>query len=207
MKRSDDVFFFTLIDFLLQIFFFGLLLFVVGQLLQQEDSAKRVKDDQAVEKLLKATGISNITELTDILSKMAPLDQLRGTSDFLAKNGGTKGVESAVAAAKAVGGVEKIGLMKDQVKVLSDRVSELEGGWGKVSCIPNVVVNGKLRPKSIARVIVNDGTIILEDPTPEMTQLLGSLGIEYNAVRELGLSAFRKPLLLWWPGSLSAGTF
>jgi hypothetical protein len=46
MRRTDDVFFFTLIDFLLQIFFFGLLLFVVGQSLQKDKCWRRYEIDQ-----------------------------------------------------------------------------------------------------------------------------------------------------------------
>jgi hypothetical protein len=190
MRRSDDVFFFTLIDFLLQVFFFGLLLFVVGQLLQQQQEAQREKDEAALNGLLKATGVSNITELTDFLSKLAPLDRLRGTKDFIEKNGGMKSVEAAVAAARAAGGIDKVSGLQQQVEAMSSRIAHLEG-WGKASCIPNIMVNGKLQPKSIARVVVQDDSITLEEPGPEMTKLLSSLGLEFNAVQKLSLSAFR----------------
>lgn len=190
MRRSDDVFFFTLIDFLLQVFFFGLLMFVVGQTLQQEESLNRKNEVEQRDRLLKAAGVSSITELTDQLSKMAPLDQLRGTSDFIARHGGPKDVEAAVAAASAAGGIQKVSELQGQVTAMSERIAKLEG-WGKASCIPNITVNGKLQPKSIATVIVTDDTVTLESPSPEMVILLRSLGLEFNAVQQLSLSSFR----------------
>ena len=190
MRRSDDVFFFTLIDFLLQVFFFGLLLFVVGQTLQAEEEVNRQSDVEQRDRLLKATGVSSITELTDQLTKMAPLDQLRGTSDFIARQGGQRTIEAAVAAASAAGGIEKVSGLQGQVAAMSERIAKLEG-WGKASCIPNIMVNGKLQPKSIATVIVADEGITLENPAPEMTALLRSLGLEFSAVQQLSLSSFR----------------
>jgi len=190
MRRSDDVFFFTLIDFLLQVFFFGLLLFVVGQTLQADEKVNHKSDVEQRDRLLKATGVSSITELTDQLTKMAPLDQLRGTSDFIARQGGQKAVEAAVTAANAAGGIEKISRLQGQVAAMSERIAKLEG-WGKASCIPNIMVNGKLQPKSIATVTVTDDGVSLENPAPEMTTLLKSMGLEFRAVQQLSLSSFK----------------
>jgi hypothetical protein len=190
MRRSDDVFFFTLIDFLLQVFFFGLLLFVVGQTLQTEDENNHRSAREQLDRLLKATGVSSITELTDQLTKMAPLDQLRGTSDFIARQGGQKAVEAAVAAVSAAGGIDKVSELQAQVTAMSERLAKLEG-WGKTSCIPNIMVNGKLQPKSIATVTVTDDGILLENPAPEMTTLLTTMGLEFSAVQQLSLASFR----------------
>jgi len=190
MRRSDDVFFFTLIDFLLQVFFFGLLLFVVGQTLQQDEKNTRDKEEKKREELFKSAGVSSITELTDLLTKMAPLENLRGTSDFMARNGGYEGVEAAVAAASAAGGAEKVSELNTQVAAMSDRIAKLEG-WGKVSCIPNITVNGAVQPKSIATVIVTDDQITLESPEPEMQALLRSMNLEFQDVQQLSLSSFK----------------
>ena len=73
---------------------------------------------------------------------------------------------------------------------MSERIAKLEG-WGKASCIPNVMVNGKLQPKSIATVTVTDDGVSLENPAPEMTILLKSLGLEFKAVQQLSLSSFK----------------
>jgi len=190
MRRSDDVFFFTLIDFLLQVSFFGLLLFVVGQALRQTEETKRQADEKAQEQLFEATGVSSITELSDLLTKMAPLDKLRGTSDFIVNSGGPEAVKAAVAAASAAGGVHKVAQMQGQVTAMSERIAKLEG-WGKVSCIPNITVNGKIQPKSIATVTVTDDMVSLDNPTPEMNALLRSMGLEFSAVQQLSLTSFR----------------
>jgi len=192
MRRNDDVFFFTLIDFLLQVLFFGLLLFVVWQVQQHEKKATALAEVEATQKLLVGTGLSSITELTDYLTKMVPLDQLRGTSDFIARNGGPGVVKGAMAAASAAGGIDKVSTLAGQVKMLSSRVNELEGGWGKASCLPNVVVNGRLQPKSIARVVVEDAHVTIEEPTPEMLELLRRHGLNFDDVQKLSLASFRQ---------------
>lgn len=201
MRRSDDVFFFTLIDFLLQVFFFGLLLFVVGQSLQNDKERDHEKERQEVERIKEAAGVSNITELTDALTKMAPLKELLGTSDFIQRNGGFKNIEAAVNAASAAGGVDKVSSLAVDMKTMGERLAKLEG-WGKVSCIQNEMVNGKLQPKSVATVVVSDRSIRLDDPTPEMHVMLQSLGLGFDSVRELDLADFRKafaPLVMKHP--------
>jgi hypothetical protein len=190
MRRSDDVFFFTLIDFLLQVFFFGLLMFVVGQLLEHRKDAERAKDDVAKHKVLNLTGVSNLTELTDFLSKLVPLDHLRGTKEFIDRNGGPKAVTAAIDAVRAAGGVDKVRDLQQQVDGLTHQVAQLEG-WGKVSCIPNIRVGDRYQPKSVGRVVVYDDRIVLEDPSPEMKSVLASLGLEFSSVQQLSPSAFR----------------
>jgi membrane-associated protease RseP (regulator of RpoE activity) len=190
MRRSDDVFFFTLIDFLLQVFFFGLLMFVVGQLIEHRKDSERAKEDVAKRKVLELAGVSSLTELTDYLSKLVPLDHLRGTKEFVDRNGGPKEVKAAIDAVREAGGVEKVKELQQQVDGLTHQVAQLEG-WGKVSCIPNVRVGDKYQPKSVARVVVYDDKIVLEDPSPEMKGVLASLGLEFSSVQQLSPSSFR----------------
>ena len=190
MRRSDDVFFFTLIDFLLQVFFFGLLLFVAGRALENDKDISRVDRDKQVDAMVKAMGVSSIAELSDLLTKLVPLDKLRGTADFIARNGGEKKVEDGLKALQAAGGIDKIGELKTENAALAERIAKLEG-WGKVSCLPNVMVNGKLQPKTIGLAIVTDDSITLQDPTPDMLALLKTHGLEFDSVKRLSLSAFR----------------
>lgn len=191
MKRGDDVFFFTLIDFLLQVFFFGLLIFVVSQAKTADQEAAQTREKAAKERLQNEAGISNIAELTDLLTRMVPLDQLRGTSDYMAEHGGLPAAKKALDAAAAAGGVDKVGRLDQQVKALSARISELEGGWGKASCLPNVVINGKVQPQSIAKVLVEDNLITLAEPTAEMEKLLARHGLTFDTVQKLTPAAFR----------------
>lgn len=191
MRQSDDVFFFTLIDFLLQVFFFGLLIFVAGKALESEKDQSREARDKQVEAMVKATGVSSIAELSDLLTKLVPLDKLRGTADFIARHGGEKKIEEALKVVQAAGGVERLGELRSENAALAERVAKLEG-WGKVSCLPNVMVNGKLQPKTIGTVVVSDDTITLQDPTPDMLALLRTHGLEFDSVRRLSLPAFRE---------------
>lgn len=190
MRRSDDVFFFTLIDFLLQVFFFGLLLFVVVQHVKKKEERVVVYEGEQRRRLLEAAGVSSITELTDRLTKMAPLDKLRGDSDFIARYGGQAAIAGAVAAASAAGGVVKVSMLQGEIDALTARIGKLEG-WGKVSCIPNITVNGVVRPKSIASVAVTDERVTLQNPTSEMIALLDKHGLQFDAVKSISPQSFR----------------
>lgn len=202
MKRGDDVFFFTLIDFLLQVFFFGLLLYVVSQAF----APKPLEPDEAKarQELLEKAKVSNLTELTDLLSKMVPMDNLRGTAEFISRNGGWEKVKAAHDVAQAAGGVDKV---KGMQAAIAAKELELEGlkgemrAWGTPSCVYETV-GGKTRPKSVAKVRVSDDRIELTDPNDEMQKILGQLGVEFTAVRSLSHDAFRqafKPLVAQKP--------
>jgi len=190
MRRTDDVFFFTLIDFLLQIAFFGVLLFVFQQTASRVEQSRRAAEEAKKNELLAGAGVSDLTELTDMLTRMAPLDQLRGTSDFIATNGGVDKVKAAANAASEAGGIDKFVDMAKQVKLMTARISQLEG-YGKPSCLPYVSVSGHPQPKTIAKVQVEDNVITMTDPTPEMQTLLTGLGTSYDHVQRLSLAEFK----------------
>ncbi len=78
--RRDDVFFFVLIDFLVQAIFFGLFIFVVYQ---ADIKKKQAQSRDAVD----AAGVSDLTELTDELSRLAPL-KLKELNELIKKAGG-----------------------------------------------------------------------------------------------------------------------
>jgi len=172
MKRSNDVFFFTQIDLLLQILFFGLVLFVVGQ--------------TAVHAVLKQAGVSNLTELSDKLTKLVPADSDLET--FVRENGGRKYIRDAVEAVRKVGGPEKVGKLQGDLDAADARVKTLEGErWGAPSCV--AMVNG--RPPTVARVVVRDESITLESPRPEFLNLLSKHGLKLEDVQTLQPEAFR----------------
>lgn len=192
MRRGDDVFFFTLIDFLLQVFFFGLLLYVVSQ----AAAAKALSDDEerARKNLLTKTKVSSLVELTDLLTKMAPLDHLPGTAEFFNKNGGLQKVKEGFDVTQAAGGVAQV---RDIGNTLKNKDREIEGlkgemkAWGTPSCVYETAAD-KVRPKSVASVRVSDDRVELENPSPELDQVLRGLGLEFSAVRSLSHSAFRQ---------------
>lgn len=191
MKRGDDVFFFTLIDFLLQVFFFGLLLFVVSQGIAPK--ALSPQEEKARKELLSKAKVSNLAELTDLLTKMAPLESLRGTADFIANNGGIDKVKEAIDTTTSAGGLERVrgmlGVIKSQQVELDGLKGEMKA-WGTPSCIYETV-NGRVRPKAVAKVRVTDDTIELSNPTQEMHAILVQLGLEFNSVKTLSHRSFQ----------------
>jgi hypothetical protein len=202
MRRGDDVFFFTLIDFLLQVFFFGLLLYVVSQAFAPKPLSPQ--EEKARQELLTKAKVSNLAELTDLLSKMVPMDNLRGTADFISRNGGFEKFKDAHDAAQAAGGVANVRGMQTVIKAKDQELEGLKGemkAWGTPSCIYETV-EGRVKPRTIAKVRVFDDHIELSDPAPEMQALLAQLGVEYSAVKSLGHEQFRqtfKPLVAQKP--------
>ena len=202
MKRGDDVFLFTLVDFLLQILFFGLLLYVVSRSLAPPSLS--ADESKAKTQLLKEAKISNLVELTDILTKMGPLDQLPGTAEFLQKSGGVSAVKATVDTMQQVGGAEKVKYLQADIKV---KEQELEGlrtemkAWGTPSCLYDTVA-GKVRPRNLAKVRVFDDRVELESPSTDMRDLLSSMNLEFDSVKRLNHASFRKtfaPLIVQKP--------
>ena len=201
MKRNDDVFFLTLVDFLLQVFFFGLLFFAFMQAVNKKKDDERAREEASQQALFKSAGVSSISELLDWLTKLAPLDQLRGTKDFIEKQGGIEQVKQAVAAASAAGGASQVAAMSTQIGLLQKRISQLEG-YGKPSCLPMVSVNGQAQPQAIARVTVEDGFITMSESSPELLTVLGGLNLQLSQVQRLSLAEFRAkfaPLIVQKP--------
>lgn len=195
MRHSDDVFFFTLIDFLLQVFFFGLLLYVVTQAFAPKPLSP--KEEKARQELLAKAKVSNLAELTDLLSKMVPLDNLRGTADYISRNGGFANLKDSHDATQAAGGVEKVRGQQEELEGLKGEMR----AWGTPSCIYENA-DGRVKPRSIARVRVSDDRIELSEPTEEMQKILSQLGLEFTAVKSLSHEAFRqifKPLVAQRP--------
>jgi hypothetical protein len=197
MKRSDDVFFFTLIDFLLQVFFFGLVLYVLSHAIQMKadktrrDSEKSRKDDiAAVKRLEVMTGVSNLTELTDLLTNLGPINELKGTADFISRAGGAEKVKAAVKTVEAMGGATAVNEKLAKLR-------KFEEGAGKPPCLFSQLTDKKV-PRPLATVVANDTTISFEGSNPDLEATLALLGRAYPSVRELSLNDFRKafaPLL------------
>lgn len=184
MKRSDDVFFFTLIDFLLQIFFFGLLLYVVGRSVNVGAEHDRAEREKQIEQIKRAAGVSNLTELTDLLTKLAPIQDLQGTADFIARSGGSENVRKNVELVDNAGGAESLERKLEKLR-------KLEEGTGRPPCLYDEV-DGRKIVRPLAVVVANDTHIIFQKTSPELEKVLSMLGREFATVRELPLAEFRK---------------
>ena len=184
MKRTDDVFFFTLIDFLIQVFFFGLLIFAVIKVQTESKDKERGNEAEQIEKLKKAAGISNLTELTDDLTKLAPVKDLRGISDFARSAGGIEKLREENKFVSDAGGVQAI---QDRI----ERLRKFEEGTGKPPCLFDVV-NDKKVGKPLATVLASDSSIQFQSTTPQLEEVLRKLGRSFSAVKELPHDEFRK---------------
>lgn len=180
MKQSDDVFFFTLIDFLVQVFFFGLLLFVVNQAVGAKKETERVEEAAKLEAVIKSVGVSNIAELQDYLTKLAPLQNLQGTADFISRLGGPEKANQAMALVAAAGGVEE----------LKAKVRKYDEAYGLPPCFKDEV-NGKTVPRTLAVLRVEDSAIEILRTSPELDRLLSESGSGAVNLGRMSLDEFR----------------
>jgi hypothetical protein len=184
MKSGDRVFFFTLVDFLLQVFFFGLLLFAVSEVAQRAERQSRDEDAAAIERLKKASGVSNIAELTDEMSRLGPIDKLRGTKEFIDRNGGVDEILRAKQFVDVNGGAHS-------VSEKLEKLAKLEAAYGKPPCLYDGD-GGARRPRMIATAVVFDDKIQIQDMTDDFKALLPPLRLTAETAAELPLDAFRR---------------
>ena len=191
-QRSDSVFLLTLVDFLVQVIFFGLFVFVVYQATLQRD--RRRYDPAAVDQAVKAAGVSNLTELVDELSKLAPV-RLKGFNTALGKKADGEQVRRAADAIREAGGA---GGMSDAMQ----RLAKLERGSGLPACLEETI-GGARHAVTLATATGTGSSIVFDAPTPQLTQVLGEAGLDYGSVRSLGLRDFSRlfrRLLISHPG-------
>ncbi|MFC5460179.1 hypothetical protein [Massilia niabensis] len=203
MKRNNDVYFITLIDLLVQIIFLALLLYVVGKAGEDKQLAAQRSATEKVERALKASGVSNITELTDELTKLGPIKEMKGTADFISRAGGAAMADRLVGIVTQVGGVERLeGKLDEAAKVqaLVDRagggekveqiIKKFEEGSGKPPCL-FTIDREKKSARAVATVSANDESISFEGSNPELETMLALLGRSYSSVQTLSFSDFK----------------
>jgi hypothetical protein len=182
MMEDDSVYFFTLVDFLLTALFFGLVLFAI------EKSANSPKLDErakaaVVDSIRKAAGISDITVLTDVLTRLAPLQTADSSTRLVKEAGGVEKARKALELVSSSGG-------SDSVAARLARLMRREGA-GKPHCL-FVERGGRKEAIVLATVIGTDSTLTFERETPELASVLASIDRRFSDVQALGLRAFRK---------------
>ena len=178
IRRSNDVFLLTLVDFLIQIIFFSLFVFVVYQALINDPNSKEY-DNALVTKTIEAAGVSNLTELTDELTKLAPVT-LKGFNAALGKNTQPGDIEEAAKAIDKAGGAQKLG-------AAIERLAKFEQGSNKPACIFSIE-NGEKTATTLATAVGSGSSITFTGNTPELERLLNSINLKYDAVSSLSLS-------------------
>lgn len=165
LRRSNDVFLLTLVDFLVQVIFFATFIFVAYQALIKDPNAKDY-DQAQVTKAIELAGVSDLNELTDELTKLAPVN-LKGFNSKLGDGGAA------------------------QLDKKLERLAKLERGQGKPACIYETV-DGERKAKMLATAVGSASNITFVENTPELQKLLSSLGLTFENVRSLSLPAFRR---------------
>lgn len=198
IKKQDNVFLLTLVDFLIQVIFFGMFAYAAyaamqdprvelfGQMVKSKfegatadevgqalDRAKTIdasklqsalKAQEELEKLQRQMGVSNIAELTDILTKMAPVKELRETSAVLKKAGGLDRLNAAV---------EYYNLR----------------GPGKPHCLTRP---GSASAQPLATLVGYEDHIEIQGQSPQLSAVLEKLGVSFENVRSLPLREFAR---------------
>lgn len=184
LRRSNDVFLLTLVDFLVQVIFFALFIFVVYQAMIRDPKAKK-PDQVAVAQAIELAGVSDLTELTDELSKLAPVG-LKGFNSKLGPDPQIGDIQRTADAIQKAGGAK---LLPEKLA----RLEKLERGQGKPSCLYETI-GGERKPKLMAKAVGTASSITFVERTPEFDKLLASLGLNFGQVRSLSLSAFQRTL-------------
>lgn len=174
MRQSEHILYITLIDFLLQILFLGMVVGVIYAATKNPKSEEQKVEEakSAQENLLnikKLTGVSNITELTDLLTRLGPLQQA---------------YKNAASFEKIASDIDKVGGLDSTKKILSDHAA-ISGGQGSKSCLPN---KAKLATLHVFRDRIELGSY---DPK-EFPNLLEKLSLSKQKVERLTLDEFTK---------------
>lgn len=178
-QRSDSIFLLTLVDFLVQIIFFGLFIFVVHHAITQRD--KRKYDSAAVDRAVETAGVSDLTELVDELSKLAPV-RLKGFNATLGNEADEAQVRKVAEAIREAGGAAG-------VTNAMQRLAKLERGSGLPTCLDETV-GGTRRATTLATATGTGDRIVFDAPTPQFSKVLAEVGLDFDSVRSLGLREF-----------------
>ncbi len=172
MRQAEHVLYITLIDFLLQLLFLGMVVSVIYAIAHKEEAdridPKKAKDAmEHMEHIKRLIGISDITVLTDELTRLGPLQP----AAKYARLG--KEMEKYVADA---GGAESA------KKILAEQ--NAKRGQGKPSCLDGGA--------KLATFHAYPDRIELRQPlTGDMERLLSRMSLSANRVARLTLFGFR----------------
>ena len=167
MRQSEHVLYITLIDFLIQLIFLGLVLSVIYYA-SQPSKDEQDRAAEAIAKIKQLTGISDLTEITDELTRLGPLKTAAQNSklgeDFNKLAGKVGGKEAAF-------------------KILTTEANK-GSAPGKPYCI------GGLK---VATFDAYEDRLELRSPvSSEMSELLKQLNLSSESVKRIPIKEFSK---------------
>lgn len=136
-----------------------------------------------VEKELSRQGVSNIVDLSDELSKLAPVRDLIPLQRAIEKLGGKQELIEMTQLVESAGGHRQA---KDLLK------KYIKEGVGKPYCDPIVDASGKVvggRP--IATIMAYDNKLVFQGETSQLTKVLAALGLRFQQVEILTPTQFK----------------
>jgi len=173
LKSDDQVFFLTLIDFFVQIIFFGLFMYTVNLMAPSEASTET--SPAPIARLSNHFGISDIVELTDKLTRLSPA-QLSHAVNLYEREGSTEQVDARLELAK---------------KLEEKQPENAKAGAGKPHCLSTSDLGNDMAIP-LADVLAFEDNIAFVQPTEELNQVLKVLGLNFEKIRSLTLDEFQK---------------
>jgi hypothetical protein len=122
-------------------------------------------DAPQVDRLQRHFGASDLTKLTDELTRMAPVKELRSTSKLIQRAGGVERANEAI-----------------------DKY--LKSGIGKPACL--LAEKGKTRAKPLATILGYEDHLEFQAESPELAEVLAKMQVTYSEVQSLPLVQFRR---------------
>ncbi len=207
MKDKSSVFLLTLVDFLVQIIFVGLFLYVIEVSVQSSEKGKITSIEDQLGEITKSYGVSDFVKLTDELTKLIPAkdfksDEVKKKWKDLVDKDGVKEIIKKVELLDKQGGIneleKKVALVNNEggIKDLEKKLDEWANctgksrGYGKPPCFYILDKNGNKIPKDIATIIVTDTTVTFEAETEELQEILFKLGYTFDEVNSLSINDF-----------------
>lgn len=184
MRKDDSVFFFTLIDFLVTCLFFGLVLYAMAGEASAAALGKEKDSERMIARIRKASGVSDLMELTDRLTRLGPVREVERSIETVRRVGGADQVTKIDSLVRAAGGI-------DSLLTALTKMHQQEG-FGKPPCRYTVDADGRKEPVKIAGVRATDSTITLMYRTPVFDSIVSKYGIVVPDNGAFTLREFRR---------------
>lgn len=171
-KRKDNFFLFTLIDFLIQVIFVGLFIFIISTKNSEEGLPGAL-----IEKIKKA-GVAQVVELIETANKLVPLDRLQELVVILKEFNNLEELKKALDVTKKLGqdGVDAI---------LNAPKDQLEKMLGNLKGVPPCFKNEKGRADFLFRVAGYDGFYKIGGTTKSGIEALQKAGVSIAEGKEI----------------------
>lgn len=172
LKRKDNFFLFTLIDFLLQTIFVGLFVFFLSV-----QNSEQGLPGSLIQKIKKA-GVAQVAELIDTANKLVPLDRLQELVKILNEFKSLEDLKSALDVSRKLG--------EEGVKdILNAPKEKLEKMLGNLRGTPPCFKNEKGAPDYLFRIAGYDGYYKISGITKSGYEVIQKTGLSVVENKEI----------------------